>query len=84
MSFNEFPGREKNVSLIGVPLGFGAGKQGSELGVDAMRMSRIRDRLLVELIEDLGYAVDDRGNVEIIKPNYVAAPDDNPKYLRKW
>lgn len=81
MSLNEFPGKGKKVSLIGVPLGFGAGKQGSELGVDAMRLSRIRDRLLVEHIEDLGYAVDDRGNVEIVKPNYVAAPDDNPRYL---
>ncbi len=81
MSLNEFPGKGKKVSLIGVPLGFGAGKQGSELGVDAMRMSRIRDRLLIEHIEDLGYAVDDRGSVEIIKPNYVAVPEDNPKYL---
>lgn len=81
MSLNDFPGKGKKVSLIGVPLGFGAGKQGSELGVDAMRLSRVRDRSLIEHIEDLGYAVDDRGNVEIIKPNYVAEPGDNPKYL---
>lgn len=81
MSNNEFPGTGKQVSIIGVPLGFGAGKQGSELGVEAMRMSRIRDRSLIEHIADLGYRVEDVGDVEIVKPESTAAAEDNPKYL---
>ncbi len=81
MSNNEFPGTGKQVSIIGVPLGFGAGKQGSELGVEAMRMSRVRDRTLIEHIADLGFRVEDRGNVEIVKPESAAAPEVTPKYL---
>ncbi len=81
MSNNEFPGTGKQVSIIGVPLGFGAGKQGSELGVEAMRMSRIRDRTLIEHISDFGYRVEDTGDVEIIKPESTPAAEVNPKYL---
>lgn len=71
----------KKVSLIGVPLGYGAGQAGSELGVEAMRTSRMRGRTLVEHISDLGYEVNDIGNVEIVRPGAAAAPDTNPKYL---
>jgi arginase len=81
MSIENKPGVGKRVSIIGVPLGFGAGKPGSELGIEAMRMSRIRDRTLFEQLEDLGYDVADAGNVPIAKPLRAALPDDNPKYL---
>jgi arginase len=81
MSIENKPGVGKRVSIIGVPLGFGAGKPGSELGIEAMRMSRIRDRTLFEHLEDLGYDVSDAGNVPIAKPLKAALPDDNPKYL---
>jgi arginase len=82
MSTNSLPGTGKKVSIIGVPLGFGAGKQGSELGVDAMRMSLIRDKTLIELITDLGYETVDAGDVDIPKVK-TAAPGENPKYLRE-
>lgn len=82
MSTNALPGTGKKVSIIGVPLGFGAGKQGSELGVDAMRMSLIRDKTLIELIADLGYETADAGDVKIPKVK-SAAPGENPKYLRE-
>ena len=47
--------REETIGLLGVPLGFGAGQIGSELGVNAIRHSRIRGRTLVEHIADLGF-----------------------------
>lgn len=75
--------QNKNIGLLGVPLGFGAGKVGSELGVNAMRLSRIRGRQLFEHIEELGYAVTDHGNVDIILPQVPARPTDNPKYLHE-
>ncbi len=81
MSIENKPGVGKRVSIIGVPLGFGAGKPGSELGIEAMRMSRIRDRTLFEHLEELGYEVADAGNVPIAKPQRAALPEDNPKYL---
>jgi arginase len=83
MNSNDQPGKGKKVSLIGVPLGFGAGKVGSELGVEAMRMSRVRDQTLVEHIAGLGYEVNDVGNVSIPRPEHLADATENPKYLRE-
>ena len=71
----------KKVGILGVPLGSGAGQAGSELGVEAMRLSRMRGGVLSDHIAALGYAVTDYGNVDIIRPDSV--PDDlaNPKFL---
>ena len=80
----DFPGTGKKVGIIGVPLGYGAGQIGSELGVTAIRLSQIRGKRLVEHIAELGYDVKDFGDVGIIKPNYVAKPEDNPKYLPEF
>lgn len=74
-------GKKQTVGIVGVPLGFGAGQVGSELGVNAMRLSRIRGRRLIEHIQELGYSVTDRGDVEIVRPLEPAHSDDNPKYL---
>ena len=71
----------QTVGLVGVPLGYGASQVGSELGVNAIRHSRIRGRTLVEHIADLGYQVTDHGDVEILRPVERAKPNDNPKYL---
>ncbi|MBX3244751.1 MAG: arginase [Acidobacteria bacterium] len=83
MDNNEFPGKGKHVTILGVPLGYGAAKMGSELGVDAMRLSRIRDKQLHEHLADLGYNVNDAGNAEIIKPEKLADPEDKTKYLKE-
>ncbi len=78
-----YPGRDKKVGILGVPLGFGAGKKGSELGVTAIRLSTIQDKFLTEHIEELGYDLKDYGDVEIVKPEYIAEKDENPKYLKE-
>ena len=74
---------QKKVGIIGVPLGFGAETKGSELGVTALRLANIRGSLLTNHIGELGYDVKDYGDVEIIKPNYVAEESENPKYLKE-
>ena len=71
----------RKVGILGVPLGFGAGKTGSELGVDAMRLSTIRGKHLWEHIADLGYEVKDHGDVDIEKPSRLADPNENPRFL---
>jgi arginase len=76
-------GETRKVGILGIPLGFGAGQVGSELGVDSIRLSRIRGRRLVEHIAELGYEVADHGDVDVIRPVAPADPDENPKYLRE-
>ncbi|MGI8642355.1 MAG: arginase [Pyrinomonadaceae bacterium] len=77
------PGNNKKVGIIGVPLGYGAGQKGSELGVTALRLSDIRGSLLTEHIKELGYEAKDYGDVEIVKPDYIAKDEENPKYLKE-
>jgi arginase len=85
MDLNEgdFPGKGKKVGLLGVPIGFGAGRKGSELGVTALRLANIRGGSLLSHIEELGYQAEDYGDVEVAKPHYVAADGESPRYLRE-
>src|SRR5688572_23161247 len=69
------------VGILGVPLGYAAGQTGSELGVEAMRLSRMRGGVLTDHIRTLGYEVTDYGNVDILKPRETAEQSENPKYL---
>jgi len=71
------------VAIIGVPLGFGAGKIGSELGPTVIRRANIRGKRLIEHIQDLGYEVTDYGDIQIKDPDYVAPENENPKYLNE-
>ncbi len=75
------PGLGKKIGIVGVPIGYGAGMNGSELGVTAIRLANIRGRRLVDHVQDLGYEVTDHGDVEIVRPRSSAAPGDNPRHL---
>ena len=75
------PGDGKKVGIIGVPLGFGAGQIGSELGVEAMRLSNIRGKRLADHIQELGYEVNDHGDVEIVRPAAWDESTGNPRFL---
>lgn len=71
---------EKRAGILGVPLGYGAGQTGSELGANAMRLSLVRGRQLADHIRELGYEVTDHGNVRVAEPSEPSS-NDNPKYL---
>jgi arginase len=73
----------EKVGILGAPLGFGAGRVGSELGVNAMRFSRVRGRPLLDHITELGFEVSDHGDVEMVRPSGPPTPSDNPKYLNE-
>lgn len=73
-------GEKGSVGILGVPLGFGAGQIGSELGVEAMRLSSVRGDSLAGHIASLGYSVRDFGNVDIVRPD-LPSNGDNPKHL---
>lgn len=81
MSFSGKPGKDKKVGILGVPLGFGAGQTGSELGGAAIRLSKIRGKYLCDHIQDLGYEVKDYGDVNIAKPNRLIDVCENPRFL---
>ena len=70
----------KKVGILGVPLGFGAGQTGSELGVNAMRLTRFRGKSLADHIRQLGYDTIDHGDVAVVQP-VDAADTGNPKHL---
>jgi arginase len=72
---------DRKVSLVGIPLGYGAGQAGSELGVEAMRASRARGKLLGEHIVELGYEFEDLGNIDVTRPTSVAESSSRSKYL---
>ncbi len=72
---------KQKVGILGVPLGFGAGKTGSELGVNAIRHSKIRGQNLAGLIRGLGYEVADHGDAVIVPPPDDAGDESNPKHL---
>ncbi len=69
-----------SVGILGLPLGFAAGQTGSELGVEAMRLSKIRGETLAQHVTALGFSVTDHGNAEIVRPGYIAN-GENPRYL---
>jgi arginase len=73
---------DKKVGILGVPLGFGAGQTGSELGVNAMRLTRFRGSSLAEHIQALGYEAIDHGDVQIVQPE-AGKNGENPKHLRE-
>lgn len=81
MTDRDFPGSNKKVGIVGIPLGFGASKYGSELGVTAIRFAQIRGKRLFAHIQELGYDVKDYADIEITNPNYIARAGESPKYL---
>ena len=70
------PGAGKNISILGVPLGFGQSMAGVDLGPSAIRVAGI-----VERIAKLGYEVHDLDDLEIERPRSHPAPGEKLKYL---
>jgi arginase len=77
---NEINMTKGKIGILGIPLGYGAGQIGSELGVNAMRMSRVRGRYLIEHMRALGFEVTDHGNAHVAEPVAGADPG-SPRYL---
>ncbi len=71
---------KRTVGIVGVPLGFGAGRTGSQLGVNAMRLTSFRGRQLIDHLGELGYEAVDHGDVEIVSPK-AGTDDGNPRHL---
>lgn len=61
-------GGERDIAILGVPMDFGAGRRGVDMGPSALRLAKLEDTL-----SELGHEVDDLGNIEVPVPE--ALPD---------
>jgi arginase len=64
------------ISILGVPLGYGAGMAGVDMGPAALRVAGLTER-----IGQLGYQVNDRGDLPVERPRARVQPSDKLKYL---
>jgi arginase len=68
----------KTVTMLGVPLGYGASMAGVDIGPAALRVARLNQR-----IERLGYSVRDLGDMRLERPQSIPLPDEKLKYMRE-
>ena len=72
----EMPGVGQIVSILGVPLSYGQSKGGVHLGPAAIRVAGLAQR-----ISNLGYEVNDRGDLPIERSHSLPGFDEKLKYL---
>ena len=72
----EMPGVGRRLSLLGVPLSYGQSKGGVHLGPAAIRVAGLAER-----ISNLGYEVNDRGDLPIERSHSLPGFDEKLKYL---
>lgn len=66
----------RKVTVLGAPLDLGAGRRGVDMGPSAFRVAEIDQRL-----RDLGYEVEDAGNVDVTIAETRSPGDPRLKYL---
>jgi arginase len=66
----------KTVAIIGAALDLGQGRRGVDMGPSAIRYAGLEERLA-----SLGYAVEDRGNVQTAVQEATALRDERARYL---
>ena len=69
---------KRAVSILGVPLGYGASMAGVDIGPAALRVARLNQR-----IARLGYSVDDRGDLRLQRPQSFPEEGEKLKYVRE-
>jgi len=69
---------QRSVTIIGVPLDLGAGRRGVDMGPSAFRVAEINHR-----VRDLGYVVEDAGDVHVEIAETHDPGDPRLKYLRE-
>lgn len=70
------PNINSNIAIIGVPLDLGAGTRGVNLGPDAIRYAGVEERL-----KNIGYNVEDLGDIPVNRSQAVTEPNSNLKNL---
>ena len=68
--------RQRNIAVIGAPLDLGAGRRGVDMGPSAVRVANLNSRLA-----ELGYDVEDLGNVPVVQRESHPETNARAKYL---
>ena len=68
--------RNSHIAIIGVPLDLGAGRRGVDMGPSAVRVANLNARL-----SEIGFEVDDLGNVPVAQPEGHPEGKPEAKYL---
>src|SRR5215207_9194494 len=69
---------KKSLSILGVPLGYGASMAGVDIGPAALRVARLNQR-----IARLGYSVHDLGDMRLERAQSLPEVDEKLKYVRE-
>ena len=64
------------IDIIGVPIDMGAGRRGVDMGPSAIRYASLREKLV-----DLGYRVEDTGNLEVAIMETCQITEPKLKYI---
>lgn len=72
------PFRPNRIALLGAPVEIGASQLGTLMGPDAMRTAGLKP-----LLEELGFAVEDHGNLAPSRPTSTDTPPANAKHYRE-
>jgi arginase len=64
------------IDLIGVPVDLGAGRRGVDMGPSAIRYAHLQNKL-----EELGYAIEDKGNIDVPIQEMCGITDPKLKYI---
>jgi arginase len=64
------------IDVIGVPIDLGAGRRGVDMGPSAIRYAHLQNKL-----EELGYAIEDKGNIEVPIQEMCTITDPKLKYI---
>ena len=68
--------RQSHIAIIGAPLDLGQGRRGVDMGPSAIRVANLNRRL-----SELGYHVDDLGNIPVDQPESLPEGPARAKYL---
>jgi arginase len=68
--------RQSHIAVIGAPMDLGAGRRGVDMGPSALRVAGLYQKLT-----DLGYQVEDLGNVIVDQPESLPAGPSHARYL---
>ena len=68
--------RHSHITIIGVPLDLGAGRRGVDMGPSAVRVANLNVRL-----SEIGFEVEDLGNVPVAQPESHPEGHPHAKYL---
>jgi arginase len=68
----------KQISILGVPQDYGAGRRGVDMGASAIRVANLNVRL-----EQLGYEVNDLGNLSVEQPEQARRQGSKAHHLEQ-